>query len=471
MFSLRIPAGVLIAALLLVLPAAAAPAQAPSAWTAAERHAALATLRNGGELLDSPDASVSDAVLESALLRFAGAELGQRLQPSSVEPFWALEPARIDVPESLAAARQAGRLAAWLAGLSPPFAGYRDLLSLRCRYRLIADAGGWAALPPGAAPKAGERSPDAAALRTRLAIEGYKPATRDATLFDAGLQRALGEFQASHGLPDTGRLDGPTRAALDVPVETRLMTIEANLERWRWLPHDLPSTRLELDVAGAEVRLLADSAPVLEMKAIVGDPRHRTPMFVSRLTAVVFDPPWNVPKAIADQEILPKAARDPGYLARNDFTFIDGRLVQRPGPKNSLGSVKFDLPSPFGVYLHDTPARTLFARRVRTLSHGCMRLEKPQALAAWLLRPQGWSSAEVTAAMGAGRTQTVALQRSLPLFVLYWTAAVDAEGHGIFRSDPYGWDGALNAALSRAAAVRSARAERVPATECAAPRG
>lgn len=164
----------------------------------------------------------------------------------------------------------------------------------------------------------------------------------------------------------------------------------------------------------------------------------------------MFNPPWNVPAEIASKEILPKEARDPGYLARNDFVQIDGRLQQLPGPKNALGVVKFDLPSPFGVYLHDTPAKALFDRSRRALSHGCMRLEKPQALAEALLGPQGWSSDSVVQAVAAGRTQTTALRTPLPLYVVYWTADLSPEGRVRFRPDVYGWDKELLAALAKA---------------------
>ncbi|MGZ6015030.1 MAG: L,D-transpeptidase family protein, partial [Phenylobacterium sp.] len=458
--------GVLMAGLLDAPPLhAATPSET---WTAAERGAALATLHGGGELLDVPDTAVTDAALEAAVVRHATVELGQRLRPSAVDRVWALDPARIDVPAALTLARQAGRLPAWLDTLSPPFAAYRDLESLRRHYQQIVAAGGWKALPPGPAAQAGARSPLVTALRTRLELEGYATSGTDPALFDAGLQRALADFQTAHDLTDTARLDAATRAALDIPATTRLAAIEANLERWRWLPHVLPPSRIELDVAGAEAVVFEAGAPVLQMRAIVGDPRHRTPIFASRLTAVVFAPPWNVPKDIADEEILPKAARDPGYLARNDFDLVDGRVVQRPGPKNALGNVKFDLPSPFGVYLHDTPARTLFARRTRTLSHGCMRLEKPQALAEHLLTPQGWTPDAVAAAMAAGQTQAVSLKQPLPLFVVYWTVTTEPGGRGHFRPDPYGWDRALTEALARASETRIASAATPPATECAA---
>jgi murein L,D-transpeptidase YcbB/YkuD len=162
----------------------------------------------------------------------------------------------------------------------------------------------------------------------------------------------------------------------------------------------------------------------------------------------VFNPPWNVPNSIAQAEILPKAAKDRGYLARNDFTYVDGHLQQRAGPKSALGLLKFDLNSPFGVYLHDTPSKSAFARRVRALSHGCVRLEKPRDLAKLLLGEQGWSPDRVEAAIASGKTQTVALQTTTPLYVLYWTTPVGKSGRVRFRSDVYGWDRKLAGALA-----------------------
>ena len=263
------------------------------------------------------------------------------------------------------------------------------------------------------------------------------------------------------GLADDGKLGGATRAALNVPAAARLDQIEANLERWRWLPHALPPARIEVDVAGQTVTYLQADCEALSMKAVVGDPTHRTPMFASQVEAVTFNPPWNVPASIAQAEILPKAAKHPGYLAANDFIFVEGRLQQKAGPKSALGQIKFELPSPFGVYLHDTPAKALFARSRRTLSHGCMRLEKPQALAEALLGPQGWSPDAVAQAMAAGRTQAIALRAPLPLYVLYWTAEVPPDGRARFGPDVYGWDKELLNALAKADPAASA-----PAADC-----
>jgi murein L,D-transpeptidase YcbB/YkuD len=442
-------AGFILAGVLAFAPAAHAQPLGP--WAPFERGVALHSLHDAGELANAPDATVTDEALSTILMRLAQVEMGQRLRPSAVDRLWAIEPVWRDIATELAAARKAGRLEAWLADLSPPEPGYRALLALAQRYRRIAGKGGWPALPKGPALRPGDRSVVVPALRSRLAAEGYgDAAARDVGVLDPPLRHELIAFQRAHSLPQTGGLDAATRAALDVPAQTRLAQIEANLERWRWLPHTLPADRLELDVAGQSAVLFDDGAPVLEMKVIVGDPRHRTPMFVSRLTSVVFDPPWNVPSDIAKAEILPKAAKDPGYLARNDFVWVDDRLQQLPGPKNALGDIKFDLPSPFGVYLHDTPARSLFARSSRALSHGCMRLEKPQALAEALLTHQGWTPQAIAEAVAAGHTQVTPLRQSLPLYVLYWTVVVQPDGEPQFRPDIYGWDRKLSEALAGA---------------------
>jgi murein L,D-transpeptidase YcbB/YkuD len=447
------------------IAAAAAAQTAPPAFSAAERAAAVQALRQGGERDEASAGRLDDATLQATLLRYATQELGQRVRPAEVERLWALQPARRDPIAELAEARRLGRLAPWLQGLAPPFAGYRALQSAARRYRDIVATGGWAALPPGPAFRQGARDPQITALRARLAIEGYRaPPARESDLFDPGLSELLAAFQSHHGLPADGALGPQTRTALNVPAEERLVAIDANLERWRWLPHDLPADRLEVDVAGAEATLFQGDTPQLSMRIVVGDARHQTPMFASALEAVVFNPPWNVPPSIARAEILPKEAKSPGYLARNDYVWIDGHLQQLPGAKNALGVIKFDLPSPFGVYLHDTPSKSAFQRQVRALSHGCMRLEKPRELAALLLAPQGWTPDRIAAAISEKTTQRTPLKMRTPLYVLYWTAAAGPGGDVDFRPDVYHWDTKLAAALADAR-VASAALPRL-ATDC-----
>ena len=414
-----------------------------AALSSTEREAIVRALAE----VDPQAAGRDEAGLLAALRRHAETELGQRVRPRAIVDEWALQPARRDVARELEAARAAGTLEAWLAGLSPSSAQYRALREARVRYAALT-AQGWSALPPGPTLREGDRHDTVPRLRARLAGEGYDTGVpAEPLLFDAGVQAAVASFQARHGLEVDGVLGPATRAALDVPAAARLAQIDANLERHRWTPRDLPADRMEVDTGAAIATLFAGGKPMLTMRAVVGDPKHPTPMFASRIEAVVFNPPWRVPSSIASKEILPRARRDPGYLARNNFTWTGGQLVQRPGPKNSLGVVKFDLPSPFGVYLHDTPGKAAFARADRALSHGCMRLEKPRELAAILLAPQGGSAERVEAAIAAGATQRVALRAPVPLYVFHWTAMAGEDGRVEFRRDVYGWDRKLTAAL------------------------
>lgn len=432
----------------IALGAQAAPSPVADPLTAAERAEVFKTVQSGVDQTEAPLGAIDDATLLASLERYARTELGQRLRPSAIDRFWAIEPPSIDVVAAMQDARAKGRLAEWAASLAPPYAAYRALQSARCRYRDLVDGGGWRPLPAGPALKAGAAGPNVAALRTRLAAEGYLSVPlAQPEQFDAGLVAALSLFQTGHGLAADGTLGSRTRAALDIPAEQRLAQIDANLERWRWLPRPLPPERLEVDIAQAEATLYERGAPALRMRVVVGDPRHRTPMFASALQGLVFNPPWNVPASIATKEIAPKAARDPGYLARNHFSYVDGHLQQSPGEHNSLGRLKFELNSPFGVYLHDTPSRAAFARDDRALSHGCMRLEKPRELAQSLL---GWSAGQVDAQIAAGATTRTPLPRKTPLFVVYRTAAVGDDGGLEFRADVYGWDAKLNQALAHA---------------------
>jgi murein L,D-transpeptidase YcbB/YkuD len=180
------------------------------------------------------------------------------------------------------------------------------------------------------------------------------------------------------------------------------------------------------------------------MRAVAGQTKRPTPSFASEVTAVEFNPPWIVPNDIARKELYPKGR---GYLARNDFHVVGGKLVQHAGPKSSLGYVKFVIPDNFQVYMHDTPARSLFALVKRWRSHGSVRLADPRGLAAALL---GWDAARVDQTIAAGATRTYALKDPIPVYMVYRTASVAADGHVSFRADVYGWDAEIAAALAGA---------------------
>jgi len=203
----------------------------------------------------------------------------------------------------------------------------------------------------------------------------------------------------------------------------------------------------------AATAVLYDDERALEtMRVIVGAVIHPTPVFRTQMTSISFNPPWNVPSSILRREIEPKLQRDPGYLQRLGFAFVAGpagrRLVQMPGPKNALGQLKFEMPNPYDVYMHDTPERQLFADARRARSHGCIRVDDPRDLARILLDSEQWSRQAIDDAIATGETETVNLPHAVPVDVLYWTAFADPDGTVEFRDDLYGRDKRLAMALA-----------------------
>jgi murein L,D-transpeptidase YcbB/YkuD len=385
--------------------------------------------------------------LLSAVLDYARAQRG--VVGTHFPKDWAIRPEPYDAAGDLAAARAQNRLSEWLAALPPPFEAYRNLLTALDRYRQIRDAGGWERLTGPLPIREGMRGAPVKSLKTRLAREGYGALPiGDDDAFDPALQEAVMRFQGSHGLRQTGIVDVTTRAALNVPVDRRVGQIVANLERWRWLPRDLPATRVEVNIAAADVNFIKDNKSVLPMRAIIGRPSKRTPMFEAQINAIIVNPSWYVPAEIAAKEVLPKAARDPGFMEREGFVVEADparpghtRVRQRPGDLNALGHIKFELPNSFDVYLHDTPVRQLFDRDRRALSHGCIRVEKPLDFASALLEGDPlWSGDSIVQAIAEGGTRRIELIRPVPVFVLYWTAFVGQDGIVNFRDDLYRWD-------------------------------
>lgn len=452
-----------LAALSLLSEPLACAAQGPPPLSVADRKGVSSLLATD----EAPQAvaELDDDAFLALALRFAIKESGQRVRPSGINRLWAMEPPRRDIPSEFAAAQAKGQLAAWLASLRPNDKGYARLQAAYRRYEQIVAAGGWTPLSANTTLRPGVRSSTVAALRTRLNLEGYGAAApADPNLYDDAISTTVAVFQRAHGIAPDGVVGPSTRAALNVAADARLEQIEANLERMRWTPRELPPDRVVVDSGLAEAGLTKNGDTVLTMRVVVGKPSTPTPMFQSRLEAIVLNPPWNVPPQIAANEILPKAARDPSYLTRERFVrTAGGGLQQLPGPKNALGQIKFDLTSPFGVYLHDTPSRSAFAQDKRQLSHGCMRLEKPRELAVALL---GWSTDKLSAEIDSRQTRRVAIADPVALFVIHTTAFVDEAGVTNFRADSYGWDHTLARALRGQASVlaQAPQAE----TDCAA---
>lgn len=386
------------------------------------------------------------AALTTLTLRYAQAVHAGSLAAADFLDDWGLRPAPYDPAPDLVQAVAQDRLGPWLDSLPPPYTGYDMLRRGLAVYRGIADRGGWGLVDAGPDLKLGAGGKRVAQLRARLAVEDSSLAAAGAPVFDPPVAAALARAQKRFGLEPTGVLDKATAAALNVPVDERIDQIIANMERWRWLPPVLPADRIQVNVAAAVLTLFHADTPVLSMRAATGRPGDETPMLQSTIQSIVLNPPWNVPSDIAAKELWPKERAHPGYFARNDFIVIrspDGgsRLQQKAGPKAALGHVKFDFVNRYGVYLHDTPTHSTFARYGRLVSHGCVRLEKPVLLADTVMQGSAqWTPQTIAATIAGGDTVRASLPRPIAVFLLYWTAYVGPDGQVNFRGDPYNWD-------------------------------
>jgi murein L,D-transpeptidase YcbB/YkuD len=441
-------------------PTASAPTPESAAsfgFTAAQADLLVRALAGAADHgLDPERFRVGPRTLKAAALDYAVAVHSGALPRSAFPGQWAQRPDPFDPEPGLAEALARDGLAAWLAALPPQGARYADLRSALVRYRAYAAGGGWKAVPTGKALRAGDQDERIRQLRARLAAEGDASIDTGSNLFDADLSAALTRFQRLHGVGADGVLGSETVAALNVPVAARINQIVANMERLRWETREPAATRIEVDSGSAVLSFYRRGVLALSMRTIVGRPADPTPMFRDQVEAVVLNPPWNVPVGIAVREILPKARRDGAYLVRNDFVVrpgpgpVEARLQQRPGPKSALGFYKFDMPNGFNVYLHDTPARSLFDGDKRNLSHGCVRLQRPRELAEMILGDDQAMTAEaIAAALGEGVTRRIPLRRPIPVSVSYWT--VSGAGEEVaFRPDLYRWDARLAALLAQA---------------------
>ena len=421
-----------------------------------------------------------DLLCTDAFFRYATHLLHGRVDPSTLAPSWTLDRRQTDLPQHLQQALDTGTLRAALSRLRPPRPEYTALRDALAQYRTIAERGGWPALPEGPPLKEGMRDDRVPVLRERLQMTGdlRDPASApDRFRFDDTLRQAVGRFQERHGLRADGILGPATRKALNVPVDTRIRQITVNLERMRWLPPDLGTPRVVVNIADSWLRVVEEDDTVpLQMRVVVGTSYRKTPVFSDRISYLVFSPYWHVPRRIAVEDKLPLFQRNPALFTRLGYEAFRGwgadavrvdpstidwkalspddfpyRLRQKPGPANALGRVKFMFPNPHDIYLHDTPTRGHFHRSQRAFSSGCIRVEYPVELAEYLLQHNaGWTTERIEAAMDAPDERGVILRRSVPIHLLYWTAWVE-DNRLHFRPDVYDRDEAMAAALTSSA--------------------
>lgn len=442
------------------------------AWTRSpDIAAALAAeaASHGLTLRQPSDAAAPGRDVLLAALRLARALARGAVLPTAVQRDWTIPVPTFDPAAALRRLGSSDDPLPWLRSLAPQHPAYQRLRQALKTYCALAQRGGWPALPPGPVLKPGAVDARVPLLRSRLAIEGDAAGTGGGSAFDAATEQALRRFQRRHGLVADGRLGRATLAALNVAARDRCREIAADLERWRWLPRAFPDQRIMVNAAAAELRLVADGKTALRLRTIVGLPKHPTPVLSARIVALLFNPPWDIPPSIAATEVRPHSRRDPRYLEREGIVRRgDGRLRQLPGPRNALGVVKFEMPNPLDVYLHDTPDKRLFDRAPRFFSHGCIRLEHPLELALLLLRGDR-AAATIGEAIAAGETHRVPITPTVPIYVLYFTAIAEAGGGVAFYDDLYGRDAPLIDALFPGTAPTSpSRSERASAVGCGA---
>jgi len=428
--------------------------------------------------------AATEIALTEALLAYVDERTGGAVDPHAVG-WMTRTPERADAATLLGTGLESGDLAGWLDALAPVRPGYRALVAELARYRDLA-ALPWEEIPAGESLKPGASDSRVAALHARLtALGDLAPlppvAMREVEpdLYHPGLVAALERFQRRHGLEADGIMGRRTIAALNVTPGERARTIVANLEKLRWMPTSeaLGNRHIEVNLPGYQLVAWEGGVPVLTMPVIVGEPDHPTPVFSDRIVNLKFAPNWTVPFSIAKKDLLPKIQQDPSWLVANNYKVISdwGRgvevspwevdwsrvtpgnwsymLQQQPGPASALGLIRFSLTNPQDIYLHDTGTRHLFSRALRSLSHGCVRVADPAALAEYTLstESQPWSRERILGAMSADETHYHRLAQAVPVDFFYVTAWVDGEGRAQFRNDIYGMDRKVLAALDELA--------------------
>lgn len=369
------------------------------------------------------------------------------------------------------------------AAAAPSQPAYQSLRLALGRYRRLAAAGGWPTIHSEQTLLKGVHAEAVVHLRTRLEKSGdiTPEANRIAAVtltlnqFDTAVELGVAAFQRRHGLKPDGKVGKQTLMALNVSVHERLATLRANMERWRWVPADLGTRYLRVNIPAFELEAVSAGQAVKTMRVVVGRPKRPTPVLSGQMTYLELNPYWHIPPRIARKDILPHIHADPDYLLQKgirvfsdwtaqareldpqeiDWTQVSERafpykLRQDPATSNALGQVKFMFPNKHSIYLHDTPAKGLFQKEKRSFSSGCVRVAEPQDLAALLLADQPtWDGERIDATFTSLQHKVVRLKHPMPVHLQYWTAWVDDNGRVQFREDIYQRDRALLEALDR----------------------
>ena len=321
------------------------------------------------------------------------------------------------------------------------------------RYQDIQKKGGWGKIdfPKGTKSlKPGETSPAIAQIRKRLVMTGDIKRDNGSSTFDDDLKDGLAKYETRHNRKTDNVITATLVNELNIPVEERIKTIIVNMERCRWIDPTVMNAKelVSVNIPSYQLQYLKDGKPVLTSNVVVGKALNKTVVFSGQMSYIVFSPYWNIPKSIVEEEIMPAIKKNENYLEEKNMEWNDGNVRQKPGNDNSLGLVKFMFPNSNNIYLHDTPAKSLFDRESRAFSHGCIRVEKARELAIAILKGDKNMNAEkIDEKMNAGTESSHALDHKIPVYIAYFTAWADDSGNVNFYEDIYKRDARLAASL------------------------
>ncbi len=403
----------------------------------------------------SRDVLGADVVASHIVMKIARSLSGGDPVPTNdAEHIWPVRRSTPNIPEGLENAIERRGVPQYLESLAPQYPQYRKLKEALAHYRELDAKGGWIRLVPGFSYIPGQYTAQTPLLYQRLAQEGYLPfeaARYTSTMFDPQLVAAIQSFQEAHGLFPDAHVGAQTLLALNMSVKERINEIRANMARMRVTPPEA-FQGIIINIPSFRLYLFRDTNEIYQAPVVVGRPDRPTPLLSSSIGEMIINPSWYVPESIAEKDILPKLRENPNYLEELNMQgpgaddiggrdSLNGAYVQKPGPDNSLGRIKFNFSNRFGVYLHGTPHVELFERDDRRQSSGCIRLKKPEELAEILMgNSPDWSEDRIQSRIDSMKTMHIAPHLKLPIKTLYWTVMVDSRNRVQFYNDVYQLD-------------------------------
>jgi len=331
------------------------------------------------------------------------------------------------------------------------------------QYEAVVAKGGWPEVPAAEGLRVGAKSPAVPALRARLSISGDLDVESGAPeVYDSYVDAAVRRFQLRHGLTADGVVHDATLRALNVPAQTRLEQLRINAGRLKSLTGNLGNRIVVANIPAAQIEAIENGVAVTRHTAVAGKPDRPSPDIQSKIVQINFNPFWTVPVSIIRKDLIPKMQAEPDYLTKNHIRIFDAKNNEAPpsqidwysaeavnykfkqdaGNFNSLGSIRINFPSAFGVYMHDTPSKNLFGEDFRFASSGCMRVQNVRELVYWILADSpGWSKAEIDEVIKSGERKDAKVAKPLPLYWVYVTAWATPDGVVQFRDDIYNRDG------------------------------